>query len=116
SPPPRKPPTPPTPSSVPPANAPTPSSRPGASCASSAAAPGAPGNSPKPSTSSRPARWPDEKRSLALRLILRVRQGTSSAVGVCPCVSCPGALLGNSCYYHPSTAPLPNAYLFRLLH
>jgi hypothetical protein len=30
-----------------------------------AAAPGAPGRSPRPSTSSRPARWPDEKRSLA---------------------------------------------------
>ena len=55
--------TPPTPSYDPPASAPTPSSRPGVSCANSAAAPGVPGNSPKPSTSFRPARLQDEKRS-----------------------------------------------------
>jgi hypothetical protein len=48
-------------SCVPPPNAPTPSSKPGASCANSAAAPGAPGSSPKPSTSSRPAKRKDEK-------------------------------------------------------
>jgi hypothetical protein len=61
----RKPPTPPTPSSAPPASAPTPSSRPGASCVNSAAAPRAQARSLKPSTSSRPARSPDEKRSMA---------------------------------------------------
>ena len=59
SPPPRKTPTAPTPSYARPANAPTPSSRPGASCANSAAAPGAPGSSPRPSTSSKPARSQD---------------------------------------------------------
>ena len=64
SPPRRRTPTAPTPSYAAPANAPTPSSRPGASCANSAAAPGAPGNSPKPSTSFKPARSEDEKRSL----------------------------------------------------
>jgi hypothetical protein len=45
---------------IPPASAPTPSSRTGTSCANSAAAPGAPGSSPRPSTSSKPARSQDE--------------------------------------------------------
>src|SRR5689334_13227673 len=40
---------------------PTPSSKPGTSCASSAAAPGAPGSSPRPSMSFRPARCKDEQ-------------------------------------------------------
>ena len=50
-----------------PVSEPTPSSRPGGSCANSAAAPGGPGNSPKPSTSSRPARSQDEKGSVKWR-------------------------------------------------
>ena len=37
---------------------------PGASCASSAAAPGAPGNSPRPSTSFKPAKLEDERSAL----------------------------------------------------
>ena len=61
----RRPPTALTPSSAHPASEPTPSSRPGGYCANSAAAPGAPGNSPKPSMSFRPARSPDEKGSLS---------------------------------------------------
>jgi DDE superfamily endonuclease len=61
----RKRPTPPTPGCGLPASAPTPSSRPGTSCASSAAAPGAPGKSPKPSTSFKPARSEDEKGSVS---------------------------------------------------
>jgi DDE superfamily endonuclease/Helix-turn-helix of DDE superfamily endonuclease len=65
SPPPRKTPTAPTPSYAAPANAPTPSSRPGASCANSAAAPGAPDSWPRPSTSFKPARPPDEKGSVS---------------------------------------------------
>lgn len=60
SPPRRRPPTPPTPGSARPVSGPTPSSRPGPSCPHCAAAPGAPGRSPKPSTSCRPARPPDE--------------------------------------------------------
>jgi hypothetical protein len=60
----QKEPTVPTPSYALPGNAPTPSSRPGASCANSAAAPGAPDSSPKPSTSFKPAKSEDEKRSL----------------------------------------------------
>jgi hypothetical protein len=47
------------------ASAPTNSSRPGISCANSAAAPGAPGSSPKPSTSFKPAKSPDENRSVS---------------------------------------------------
>jgi DDE superfamily endonuclease/Helix-turn-helix of DDE superfamily endonuclease len=62
--PPRRPPTLPTRSCAHPASGPTPSSSTGASCAGSAAAPGAPDRSPRPSTSSRPARSPDEKRSV----------------------------------------------------
>ena len=44
-----------------------PSPKPGASCASSAAAPGAPGSWPKPSTSFKPARPPDEKAHVRSR-------------------------------------------------
>ena len=60
SPPPRKTPTGLMPGCALPVSGPTPSSSPGASCASSAAAPGAPGNWPKPSTFSRPAKAQDE--------------------------------------------------------
>jgi hypothetical protein len=61
SPPPRRRPTGLMPGCALPVSARTRSSRPGASCASSDAAPGAPGNSPKPSTFSRPAKSEDEK-------------------------------------------------------
>jgi hypothetical protein len=47
------------------ASVPTPSSRPGTSCAGCAAAPDAPGKSPRSSTFFKPARSPDEKRSVA---------------------------------------------------
>ncbi len=61
----RKTPTAPTPDYADPANAPTPNSRPGASCANSAAAHAAPADTPKPSTSYRTTRPPqDEKGSL----------------------------------------------------
>jgi hypothetical protein len=56
-------PTVPTPSSALPVNAPMPSSKPGASCVNSAAASSGPGSWPRPSTSSKPARWNDEKGS-----------------------------------------------------
>ena len=65
SPPPRRTPTAPTPGCARPASAPMPSSRAGASCASSAAAPGAPGSWPRPSTSFKPARSPDENLARA---------------------------------------------------
>jgi hypothetical protein len=55
--------------SAPLVSAPMPSSRPGASCACSAAALGAPGSSPRPSTSFRPAKSNDEQRSVPGRTL-----------------------------------------------
>jgi hypothetical protein len=53
------------------ANAPTPSSRPGASCASSGAAPAAPADWPKPSTSYRTTRSPQDEKGLLTSVLLR---------------------------------------------
>jgi hypothetical protein len=96
SPPLRRPPTAPTPSYAAPVNAPTPSSKPGASCANSAAAPGAPGNWPRPSTSFKPVRSEDEKRSLLLQQLLHSGQpGLHDERSIRFSIASPGQVLGN---------------------